>query len=187
MNLSIPLSKKVNRFTNSLLDNEVHRIGTRYLGSVFFMERSTLDGVVDTFCEGVKQLDKSKSLQVSSDGPKLDLVFLKKLSCLKEEEELKPINDIGTRALHEIHGSMQAGLKSSDWELQKLLKVMLQFLHGAPVLTVLHENVTKSLEYSKKFLGHRWCENEMFAEKAGIISYQNLPKICDVQFWSKQK
>ena len=70
---------------------------------------------------GISGLDKSKLIQVSSDGPKVNLAFLKNLQELRAEEEHPRLIDIGTCGLHVVHGSFQLGEKASDWKIKKLL------------------------------------------------------------------
>ena len=72
--------------------------------------------------------------------------------------------------------SMKAGAKASEWELQKLLKAMWQFINDAPARRAMYENMSESTDYPAKFCGHCWCENEKCAEKAEplIKGYQNF-------------
>lgn len=163
--------------------DEESKVVVRYLGSEF-MGRSTANDVLITFLNGTKDVEKSKMLQVSSDGPNVNLLFLKHLTKLREEEELPPLLDIGTCGLHVVHGSLKTGAKSSEWDLQRLLKAMWQLLHGSPARRAVYENVTESMEYPSKFCGHRWCENEGCAEKAEVIlkNYQKfITRICSLK------
>lgn len=147
-------------------DEDFNRIATRYLGSEF-MGRSTAGDVLETFLAGVKDLDQAKLLQVASDGPNVNLLFLKNLAEYRKENEYLPLVDIGTCGLHVIHGSLKTGCKKgTDWELQKVLKAMWQLLHDAPSRRAMYENITESLDYPAKFCGHRWVENEGCASKA---------------------
>ena len=93
---------------------------------------STADDVLETFQNGISEVDESKFMQVSYDGPNVDLAFLKKYASVQEEKELDPSIDLGTCGLHVVHSSMKVGAKASEWELQKLLKAMWQFIHDAP-------------------------------------------------------
>ena len=86
-----------------------------------------------------------------------------------EEKELDPLIDLGTSGLHVVHSSMKAGAKASEWELQKLLKAMWQFIHDAPARRAMYESTSESTDYPGKFCGHRWCENEKCAEKAELL------------------
>ena len=146
-------------------DNDTDRVCTRYMGSEF-MGRSTADDVLETFQNGISEVDESKVMQVSSNGPKFNLAFLKKYASVREEKELAPLKDLGTCGLHALHGSIKAGAKASEWELQKLLKAMWQFILDAPARRAMYENISESTDYPAKFCGHRRYENEKCAEKA---------------------
>ena len=100
----------------------------------------------------------------------MNLLFLKNLAESREEKEPLPLLDIGRCGLHVIHNSFKTGAKKgSDWELQKLLRAMWNFLQEALTRRSLYENVSESLDYPLQFCGHRWCENEKSAERAKII------------------
>jgi hypothetical protein len=149
-------------------DDKADMVSTRYLKSEF-MGRATAVDVLQTFSSGISDIDKSKILQVSSDGPNVNLLFLNNLTEQRKEEELDPLIDIGTCGLHTIHGSLKAGAKASDWGLNNILKAMWQFLHDSPSRRATYENITETLDYPLKFCGHRWCENEACAQKAETL------------------
>ena len=65
--------------------------------------------------------------------------------------------DLVTCGLHVVHSNMKACTKASEWELQKLLKAMWQFIHDAPARRAMHENISESTYYPAKFCGHHWC------------------------------
>ena len=88
---------------------------------------------------------------------------------MQEEKELYPLVDLGTCGLHVVHSSMKAGTKANEWELQKLLKAMWQFIHDAHARQAMHEKILESTDYPAKFCGHRWCKNEKCAEKAELL------------------
>ena len=82
-------------------------------------------------------------MQVSSGGPNVNLAFLKKYASMHEEKELDPLTDLGTCRLHVVHSSMKACAKASEWELQKLLKAMWQFIQIVQI-DPLDKNIRKS-------------------------------------------
>ena len=132
------------------------------------MGRFTAENVLQTFLAGISGLDQSKILQVVSDGPNVNLLFLKNLAESREEKELLPLLNIGRCGLHVIPNSFKTGAKKgSNWELQKLLKALWKFLQEALTRRSLYENVSESLGYPLQFCGHRWCENG--AERAEMI------------------
>ena len=131
-------------------DNDRDRVCSHYMGSEF-MGRSTADDVLETFQNGTSEVNKSKVMLVSYDGPNVYLAFLKKYASVREEKELDPIMDLGTCGLHLVHGSVKAGAKASEWELQKLLKTMWQFIHYAPARRTMYENISESTYYRAKW------------------------------------
>ena len=50
------------------------------------MGRFTAENVLQTFLAGISGLDQSKILQVVSDGPNVNLLFLKNLAESREEK-----------------------------------------------------------------------------------------------------
>ena len=96
---------------------------------------------------------------------------------MQEEKEFDPRMGLGTCGLHLVHSSMKACAKASQWEMQKLLKAMWQFIHDAPARRAMYEDISESTDFSANFCGHRWCENKNFAEKTEslIKGYQKLP------------
>ena len=89
------------------------------------MGRPTAEDVLQTFLAGIRDLNQSKILQVASDGPNVNILFLKNLVESQEEKELLPLLDIGRCGLNAIHNSFKTGTKQgSDWKLQKLLRAM---------------------------------------------------------------
>ena len=91
-------------------DNDTDRLCTCYMGSEF-MGCSTADDVLEAFQNGISEVDESKVMQFSSDGPNAKLAFLKKYASMWEEKELDSLRDLGTCGLHVIHGSMKTGAK----------------------------------------------------------------------------
>ena len=76
-------------------DNDTDRVCTPYMGSEF-MGRLTADDVLETFQNGISEVGESKLKQVSSDGPNVNLAFLKKYASVREEKELDTLMDVGT-------------------------------------------------------------------------------------------
>ena len=57
---------------------------TCYMGSQF-TGRSTTDIVLETFQNGISEVDESKFMQVSSDRPNVNLAFLKSMPACKKK------------------------------------------------------------------------------------------------------
>ena len=88
---------------------------TRYLTSQF-LGGAKADDILEKFETGVsKKIYKANDLlQVASDGPNVNLLFVK----LYEEKiclnELSALLDIGTCGIHTIHGSLKNAEKASE-------------------------------------------------------------------------
>ena len=74
-------------------------------------------------------------MQVSSDGPNVNLVFLDLLNEHRSDNELSRLMNIGTCGLHTTHNSMKHGENSSGWKLNKLLQSVYKIFEEAPKLS----------------------------------------------------
>ena len=156
-------SERSNGYHHSILGLWCH-----LLPRMGFMGRFTAEDVLQT-CAGISKLEQSIILQVASDGPNLNLPFLKNLT-EPWEEKRAVTSDIGRYGLHVISNSFKTGAKKgSDSELQKLLKATWKFLKEPLTRTSLYENVSEPLVYPLHSCGQRWCENKESAERAEMI------------------
>ena len=90
-------------------DNHKNRVVTRYFNSEF-LGKAAAEDVYEKFNLCCSSLDKSKFIQVSSDGPDVNLKFLHILSEKRSDMGLKELIDIGTCGLHTVHRSLQHGV-----------------------------------------------------------------------------
>ena len=100
--------------------NIENKVGSRYYSSEVLGKTAAVN-LLDSFIKCLSKLDKSKLIQVSSDGPNVNLAFLKLLNEKRKDEELCKLIDIGTCGLHVLHGSFKHGEEKSEWKLKKLL------------------------------------------------------------------
>ena len=121
-------------------------VTTCYLG-LEFLGRSAAQDFLETFLNGVNKFDQLKILQVASDGPNVKLLFLKSMAEFQDEKEYLLLVDIETCGLYVIQISVNTGTqKGTDWDIQKLVKSIWQFLHEAPARRALYENIFESLD-----------------------------------------
>ena len=106
-------------------------VATRYFNSKFFGKAAAQD-IYKKFNECISELDENNLLQVSSDGPNVNLVFLDLLNEHRSDNELSRLMNIGTCGLHTTHNSMKHGENSSRWKLNKLLQSMYKIFEEAP-------------------------------------------------------
>ena len=82
-------------------DSDKDVVATRHYSSEFLAESSGND-ICSHFEQCLCPLEKEK-LQVSSDGPNVNLLFLKVLTEKREDEELNQLINLGTCGLHAAH------------------------------------------------------------------------------------
>ena len=105
-------------------------------------------------------------LQISSDGPNVNLCFLQDYDVKRDFNELPSLLNIGTCGLHTVHGSIKTGEKAS-WSVGKILKAMDGILQDSPARRETFEIVTETNEYPLPYCGNRWSEDENCLQRAG--------------------
>ena len=147
------------------------------------MGKSSAQDVYTHFKSCAKSLEDAKYLQISSDGPNVNLAFLEILKDSRTEPDCdKKLINIGTCGLHIMHNAFKHCEKASTWDVKKLLSAMYKIFHESPSCRADYEKLTSALptDYPLKFSSHRWAENENVAKKA----YNVLPKLLEVvDFW----
>ena len=156
------------------------KVVVRYWNSKF-LGHARSDDLVKAFNDGLNELDMTKMVQISMDGPNVNLKFLCEMNKLRQNDELPSLIDIGSCNLHVIHGAFKSGSESSGWNLHKILKGSFKLLHDTPARRDDYFNMTASSEYPLQFCGTRWVEDKMVAEKL-IKLWPNMIKLFD--FWS---
>ena len=133
-------------------DNEVK---TSYWNSEF-LGKASADDVFSKFNDCLSSLNRSKILQVSSNGPNVNLAFLNLVHENRKDDLLDPLIDIGTCSLHTLHRFFQTGEKATDWNIKKLLSSMNKIFDESPCRPD-YERLTAAThtEYPLKFCAHR--------------------------------
>ena len=70
----------------------------------------------------ISSLNLSKMIQVSRDGPNVNIKFMEMLSKSRKEAWLPQFINFSTCKLHVIHGAFQTGALKSSWNIHKILK-----------------------------------------------------------------
>ena len=158
-------------------DDTDNKVKTSYWNSEFLGKASA--DVFSKFNDCLSSLDRSKILEVSSDGPNVNLAFLNLVHENRKDDLLDPLIDIGTCSLHTLHRSFQTEEKATDWNIKKLLSSMNKIFFESPSRRADYERLTAATrtEYPLEFCAHRWIENA----KCGQIIWPKIIKI--VRFW----
>ena len=86
-------------------DSSKDVVATRYYSSEF-LGKSCANDICSHFEQYLGPLEKEKLRQVSSDGPNVNLLFLKLRTEKREDEELSQLIDLGTCGLHTAHNAL---------------------------------------------------------------------------------
>ena len=71
-------------------------------------------------------------VQLSMDGPNTNWEVFDLLNRQREEERWSTLLNLGSCELHVVHGGFQTGVKATDWEIEKVLRVMWNIFHDSP-------------------------------------------------------
>ena len=94
-------------------------------------------------------------LQVSVDGPIVNLNFLEKLQKDRLENQQHELINIGSCGLHAIHGAFKTGAESTSWNIRKKFHDSYQILHDSPARRDDFETITASDIYLFNFCATR--------------------------------
>ncbi|KAK9978890.1 hypothetical protein ABG768_020628 [Culter alburnus] len=127
------------------------KVRSRYLGS-HFIGHSTAQDLLKNFKECVQQLNLSRLVSVSMDGPNVNLKFFELLqSDLNEMYGGAQLVSVGSCGLHTLHNAFKA---------EHIL------FNNVPARREDYVTVTKSSVFPLSFCGHRWLENLPVVERA---------------------
>ncbi|KAL7824939.1 hypothetical protein SRHO_G00342960 [Serrasalmus rhombeus] len=139
-------------------------VQSRYMGS-HFMGHGTAQDLLKLIKEALHQLDRSRLVSVSMDGPNVNW---KLMDLLQHDHAEKyggaQLVSVGSCGLHTLHNAFRAGF--SMWHVDKILKAMHTLFHNVPARREDYVQVTKSILFPKPFCGHRWLENLPVVERA---------------------
>lgn len=149
-------------------------VSTRYFGSAF-MGHCTSDDLLASFKTVLAAVPLSSLLQVSMDGPTVNWKFMDLLAKDMEQEHCLPkMLNMGSCALHVVHGAFQTGHKASGWEVNAYLRAMFGAFKDSPARRADFRAITGNSKFPLKFCQVRWVENVTVAQRA----LELLPDVC---------
>ncbi|XP_034246267.1 uncharacterized protein LOC117648128 [Thrips palmi] len=167
-------------FAIGFWDNETNRFSVRYFSSAF-LGHTTAEDLLDAFLKQLKPAFFKKLLNVSMDGPNVNLKLIKDL-----EVEMKAKNHpedplflyMGSCGLHVVNGGFKTGAKSAGWGIVNVLRSMYNFFKNVPSRRHDYIVFSKSKNFPLKFCAVRWLHNAAVAERA-IAILPNLEKYVE--------
>ena len=142
------------------------------------MGHCTSHDLKNHFNERRSDLNPNKILQVSMDGPSVNLEFHRDVQSNREELELPKRIDIGSFSLHTIQGAFKRGVESTDWEIKKTFKGCFTLLHDSPARRSEYTSITGSTVFPFSFCTTRWVEDKNVAERL-ISIWSSIVKIVN--------
>jgi len=145
-------------------DPSTNAVATRYLTSVF-LGHATASDLEKKFKEGLGSLPLTKLMQISMDGPSVNLKFLDNMKSNLSDDQRKLI-DIGSCGLHVLHGAFRTGHDKAGWAINDFLRAIYSLFKDSPARRADFTAITGSNRFAKKFCAVRWVENVDVASRA---------------------
>lgn len=149
-------------------------VSSRYLSSVF-LTKSTSTDLLEAIKEGLAGLNWKKILQVSMDGPNVNLKLLRLLKKEIEDDADSghQLLDIGSCGLHILNVAFKAAFQKTGWKLIELFRACYYLFKDSPSRRGTYIQITKSTTFPLKFCSVRWLENSAVAKRVLYI-FENL-------------
>lgn len=145
-------------------DPSSNAVATRYLTSVFLGHATAAD-LEQKFKEGLGSLPLTKLMQISMDGPNVNLKFLDSMKSNLDDNQRQLI-DIGSCGLHVLHGAFRTGHDKAGWSINDFLRAIYWLFKDSPARRADFTASTGSTRFAKKFCAVRWVENVDVASRA---------------------
>lgn len=120
------------------------------------MGHTCAEDLASAFGKATEELKQAKILQVSMDGPNVNMKFLRSLKEeLKELDESHNILDIGSCGLHVMNGAYKAGLAATGWDVIGFLRSSYNLFKCVPARHADYVTFTGSALFPLKFCAVR--------------------------------
>jgi hypothetical protein len=153
---------------------------TEYLTSVFLGHAKSDDlmsAVSEALGDITRDFDLSKLLQISMDGPNVNLRFYKDFIQQYERQFERKILQTGVCSLHVLSGALKDGMNKTSWGLSSTLRAMYTLFKDSPARRADYISITGSCKFPKSFCKIRWVENKQVCERA-VEVLPHLRKYC---------
>ena len=154
---------------------------TRYIHSEFLGSAKAVD-IVSCF-ESLDVIQPlTNMLQVSMDGPNVNLCAHGKLEERSQSKYGHGLLNMGSCGLHQVHNGLKAAMSPKDTEdgfkIHLFLSALYRMFHECPSRREQYTTETGSDNYPQSFATHRWADNGR-ATKRGVEMLPHLIKFCN--------
>ena len=156
-------------------DENSLRAVTRYWASAFQMHGDA-ETLSTNLSKSLEDVPRSKMHQLGMDGPNTNWKILSILQTERKNDEISPLEDIGSCGLHVISGALHTGVVKNEWPIDKVLRGMFKLLNKSPARRAEYLRTSGNSLYPEKFCPTRWVENESVAQRGieiwdGFVKY----------------
>ena len=160
-------------------DENSLRAVTRYWASAFQMHGDA-ETLSTNLSKSLEDVPRSKMHQLGMDGPNTNWKILSILQTERKNDEISPLEDIGSCGLHVISGALHTGVVKNEWPIDKVLRGMFKLLNKSPARRAEYLRTSGNSLYPEKFCPTRWVENESVAQRGieiwdGFVKYIKEP------------
>lgn len=151
-------------------NESTNEIDTRYLTSTFLGHATAVD-LLNSFTSALcsQNLNLKRLLQVSMDGPNVNLKFLTELKAyLKREQDPDDplLFEIGTCSLHIVHGAYKTAHNVCGWKVNDFLRSLYYTFKDFPSRRSDYTAASQSTVFPLRFCAIRWVENSAVIQRA---------------------
>ncbi|KAH8040727.1 hypothetical protein HPB51_012042 [Rhipicephalus microplus] len=160
-------------------------VKTQYLTSCF-SGHTCAEDLASAFRKATEELKQAKILQVSMDGPNVNLKFLRSLKEeLKELDESRNILDIESCRLHVMNGAYKAGHAATGWDVIGFLRSSYNLFKCVPARRADYVTFTGKCTLSPQILccqvARKWEGTKVLVLPTGSVGTNNhIVSIVDI-------
>lgn len=145
-------------------------VSTRYLTSTFLKHATSAD-LLNAFTTALSEqnLNLKNMLQVSMDGPNVNLKFLRELKAFLKnasDPDDPELFDMGTCSLHVVHGGYKTAHNACKWEVNIFLRSLYYLFKDFPSRRSDFIAASQSSIFPLRFCSIRWVENSAVIQRA---------------------
>ena len=90
-------------------------------------------------------------LQLSMDGPNTNWKVFELLFSYRNEKEWSNLLNLGSFGVHSVHGTFRTDIKTTNWEVEKVLKAMFKLFHDSPARRDLFIKVAENEKFAFRY------------------------------------
>ena len=132
-------------------DDEEGLAKVNYFTSRFF-EWPNAENIYHELHTALKLVVEQKVMQLSMDGPRTNWKVFNLLKSHRKENEWPSLFNLGSCALHVVHGALQTGAKATDWEVDKVMKAMWKIFSDSPARREFYTRIAETDVFPLRYI-----------------------------------